>query len=87
MTGKGEDMKGEEFNFKNWREIRDWAEERGYKKIAKRLELNNKYWNSCGEFGRSQVAICDAIRYAQDIEEVADVIEQELESDEVLALA
>lgn len=87
MTGKGEDMKGEDFNFENWREIRDWAEEHGYKKIAKRLELNNKYWNSCGEFGRSQVAICDAIRYAQDIEEVADVIEQELESDEVLALA
>lgn len=80
-------MKGEDFDFKNWREIRDWAEEHGYKNIVKRMELNNKYWNSCGEFGRSQVAICDAIRYAQDIEEVAGVIEQELASDEVTALA
>lgn len=80
-------MKGSDFNFKNWREIRDWAEERGYKNIVKRMDLNNKYWNSCGEFGRSQVAICDAIRYAQDIEEVAESIEHELEEDEVLALA
>lgn len=79
-------MKGEELNFKNWRDIRDWAEEHGYKNIVKRMELNNECWISSGEFGRSQVAICDAIRYAQDIEEVADVIEQELESDEVLAL-
>lgn len=79
-------MKGEELNFKNWRDIRDWAEEHGYKNIVKRMELNNECWISSGEFGRSQVAICDAIRYAQDIEEVADAIEQELESDEVLAL-
>lgn len=80
-------MKGEEFDFKNWREIRDWAEEHGYKNIVKRMELNNRCWNSSGEFGRSQVAICDAIRYAQDIEEVAGVIEQELAGDEVTALA
>lgn len=80
-------MKGKDFDFKNWREIRDWAEEHGYKNIVKRMELNNRCWNSSGEFGRSQVAICDAIRYAQDIELIADAIEQELASDEVTALA
>lgn len=81
-------MKGNKMKeFRNWREIRDWAEEHGYKNIVKRLELNNKNWNSCGEFGRSQVAICDAIRFASDVEEVAEVIEQELAGDEVLALA
>lgn len=79
-------MKGSEFNFKNWREIRDWAEERGYKNIVKRMDLNNRCWNSSGEFGRSQVAICDAIRYAQDIDKIAEHIEHELEEDEVLAL-
>lgn len=70
--------------FRNWREIKEWCEEHGYKKIAQRLELNNRCWNSSGEFGRSQVAICDAIRYAQDIDEVCEVIEEELQEDILL---
>lgn len=77
-------MKGEDFDFKNWREIRDWAEEHGYKNIVKRMELNNRCWNSSGEFGRSQAAICDAMRSArtkEEREEVAQMIEQELTSD------
>ena len=52
--------------------------------MAERMELNNTCWNSCGEFGRSQVAICDAMRNAEteeEREEVAQVIEQELTSD------
>ena len=70
--------------FKNWREIMEWADAHGYKNMAERMELNNTYWNSCGEFGRSQVAICDAMRNAETEEErkeVAQAIEQELTSD------
>mgnify|MGYP000170441263 CR=1 FL=1 len=70
--------------FKNWREIMEWADTHGYKNMAERMELNNACWNSCGEFGRSQVAICDAMRNAEKEEErkkVAQVIEKELTSD------
>jgi len=70
--------------FKNWREIMEWAGAHGYKNMAERMELNNTCWNSCGEFGRSQVVICDAMRNAETEEErkeVAQVIEQELTSD------
>ena len=47
---------------KTWREIRDWAVENDYKHLAARMELNNRCWNSSGEFGRSQVEICDTLR-------------------------
>ena len=70
--------------FKNWREIMEWADTHGYKNMAERMEFNNTCWNSCGEFGRSQVAICDAMRNAEteeEREEVAQAIEQELTSD------
>ncbi len=76
--------------FKSWRDIMAWAEERGFKNIVKRMEMNNKYWNSCGEFGRSQVAICDALRFAEDEDErveIAERMERELASDEILEYA
>lgn len=51
--------------FNNWRDIKDWAEEHGYHNMAKRMQMNNDYWMSSGEFGRNQVAICDAMRFAK----------------------
>ena len=71
--------------FKTWRDILDWANRGGYKKMAKRMELNNRCWNSSGEFGRSQVAICDAMRFAKSEDErieVAESIEKELAGEE-----
>lgn len=47
--------------FTNWHEIKEWFEERGYYLTAERMQLNNDCWMSSGEFGRSQVAICDAM--------------------------
>ena len=73
--------------FKTWRDVRDWAGAHGYKNIVKRMDLNNQCWNSSGEFGRSQVAICDTMRNARSEEarhEWAQRIEKELETDEVL---
>lgn len=75
--------------FKNWREVMEWAKKNNYHKMARRMEINNDCWNSCGEFGRSQVAICDAMRQAESEEErreVAEVIEQELAGDIVCDL-
>ena len=37
------------------------------------MDLNNRCWNSSGEFGRSQVAICDAIRNAETEEEAEEI--------------
>lgn len=71
--------------FKTWTDIKAWSVEHGYDLLAKRLQLNNDMWWSSGEFGRSQVAICDAMRSAEDLHEVAAEIEAELASDEVLA--
>ncbi|MBQ1308106.1 MAG: hypothetical protein IIY54_10580 [Ruminococcus sp.] len=59
--------------FKNWREIKDWATEHGYDKMAERMQLNNDAWNSSGEFGRNQVAICDAMRAAKTEEEREEI--------------
>ena len=76
--------------FKNWREIMEWAERNGYEKMARRMNINNSCWNSCGEFGRSQVAICDAMRYAEseaERHETAQNIEHGLENDIMLELA
>ena len=76
--------------FKSFKDIIEWAEAHGYKKMARRIEINNRCWESSGEFGRSQVAICDAMRHAEseeEREEVAQVIEQELATDVVLEIA
>lgn len=73
-----------EGEFNSWRDIMEWADEKGFKNLAERMELNNTCWSSSGEFGRSQVAICDAIRHAgteEEREEVARLMEQELASD------
>ena len=77
--------------FKSWRDIKDWAEENGFKHLPTRLQANNDYWMSSGEFGRNQVAICDALRFADSEEdrlEIARTIEKELSEelvDQILA--
>lgn len=71
-------------DFKSWRDIRDWADRGEYKRMVKRMDINNACWNSSGEFGRSQVAICDAMRFAKSEEErieVAEEIEESLKED------
>jgi hypothetical protein len=73
--------------FKGWRDILSWAKENGFERISKRLEINNACWNSSGEFGRSQVAICDAMRFAESEEErmsIAEDIEESLKGDIVI---
>ena len=73
--------------FKSWRDIRDWADRGGYKRMAKRMAINNACWNSSGEFGRSQIAICDAMRFAESEEErtrIAEDIEESLKGDVVI---
>lgn len=49
-------------NFETWRDILDWVETHKLNNLAERMRLNNDCWNSSGEFGRSQVEICDSIR-------------------------
>lgn len=68
--------------FKNWHDIQDWAKENGFKNIVKRMQINNDCWASSGEFGRSQVRICDSLRFCDSEEErleVARELEEELE--------
>lgn len=55
--------------FKDWKDIKLWAKKHKFDNLAKRLQLNNDCWNSSGEFGRSQVEICDTLRFAQSKEE------------------
>lgn len=50
--------------------------------MAKRMDLNNECWESSGEFGRNQVLICDAMRFAEDEEErmlIAEEFDKECE--------
>lgn len=73
--------------FESWRDIKSWAEKHNFGRLAQRLQLNNDCWQSSGEFGRSQVAICDAMRFADSEDErlkIANEIEQELADDIVL---
>ena len=73
--------------FKSWKDIHDWAWERGFELMANRMRLNNSCWNSSGEFGRSQVAICDAMRFCeteQDRYDMAQHIEDSLKNDDLL---
>ncbi len=72
--------------FKTWHDIQDWAKENGFKNIVKRMQINNDCWNSSGEFGRSQVEICDSLRFCKSEEErleVAENIEESLNHDYV----
>lgn len=75
--------------FKSWRDIKQWALDNGYNLMANRLQLNNDCWNSSGEFGRSQAAICDAMRFAvseKDRHEIANDIEETLKNDELVEI-
>ena len=75
--------------FENWREIKEWAERNGFVRLAKRLQVNNDCWWSSGEFGRSQVYLCDSMRYAESEQErlaVAEQLKKELAGDIVLEL-
>lgn len=62
-----------DLGWKNWKDIKKWAEKNGFKNLAKRMQLNNDCWMSSGEFGRSQVEICDNLRYAEDEEEAKEI--------------
>ena len=62
--------------FKSWKEIMDWAKSNGFNNMAKRMQLNNDCWNSSGEFGRSQVQICDAMRFADSEEDRLEIAKQ-----------
>ena len=66
-------MFGEQMNWKGWEDIKAWAEKKGYKNLAKRMQLNNDCCMSSGEFGRSQRDICDNLRYAQDADEAIEI--------------
>ena len=70
--------------FKNWHDIKDWCEEHGFKTLARRMQLNNDCWASSGEFGRSQVMICDSLRFAES-EEEREEIASALEAGDELA--
>lgn len=59
-------MFGEKMNWKGWEDVKAWAEKNGFTNLVKRMQLNNDCWMSSGEFGRSQVEICDSLRYATD---------------------
>lgn len=75
--------------FKSWQDIKQWALDNGYNHMANRLQLNNDCWMSSGEFGRSQVAICDAMRMAENEAQrkaVAKDIEKELMGDDLAEL-
>lgn len=63
-------------DFKSWRDIREWAKNNGLKHLVARMDLNNQCWNSSGEFGRSQVAICDYIRSAETEDEAIEIAQQ-----------
>lgn len=72
--------------FKNWRDIKGWFEDNGYTALAKRMQMNNDYWNSSGEFGRSQVMICDSMRFAESEEERHEVAKALMGEDELIEL-
>lgn len=61
---------------KSWRDILHLAKELGLKNLARRLQLNNDCWGSSGEFGRDQVAICDAIRLQPTRKEMIAIMKQ-----------
>lgn len=72
--------------FKTWRDIKEWFEKNGYKEMAKRMQLNNDCWMSSGEFGRSQVYICDSMRFAESEEERHEVAKALTDGDDLIEL-
>lgn len=72
--------------FKSWRDIKAWCEDHGHDKLARRMQLNNDCWMSSGEFGRSQVAICDAMRFAESEEEREEIANSFEHEDELIEL-
>ena len=64
--------------FKTWRDIKEWFE--------KRMQLNNDCWWSSGEFGRSQVYICDSMRFAESEEERHEVAKALMGEDDLIEL-
>lgn len=72
--------------FKSWHDIKDWCEENGFDKLAKRMQMNNDCWWSSGEFGRSQVYICDSLRFAESEEERLEVAQALQGGDELIEL-
>lgn len=66
-------MFGEQMKWKGWEDIKAWAEKKGFKHLVARMQLNNDAWMSSGEFGRSQKAICDNLRFAKDEAEALDI--------------
>ena len=72
--------------FKDWHEIMDWCSENGFDKLAKRMKMNNDCWMSSGEFGRSQVMICDSIRFAESEEERLAVAQALQDGDDLIEM-
>lgn len=72
--------------FKSWRDVKEWFEKNGYPKMAKRMQLNNDCWMSSGEFGRSQVYICDSMRFAESEEERHEVAKALMDGDDLIEL-
>ena len=72
--------------FKSWRDIKEWFEKNGYPEMARRMQMNNDCWWSCGEFGRSQVYICDSMRFAESEEERHEVAKALMGEDELIEL-
>lgn len=72
--------------FKTWRDIMHWLEDNGFEKLARRMQLNNDCWNSSGEFGRSQVRICDSMRFAESEEERFEVANQLQSEDDLIEI-
>lgn len=76
--------------WRSWRDILAFVEELGCKALAKRMRINNKCWESSGEFGRSQVEICNTILACRTREEAEDVVrdmEEAMAEDIVVQLA
>lgn len=63
-------------NFKSWCDIRELASKKGFTHLVARMGLNDRCWNSSGEFGRSQVAICDAIRHSETEDDAIEAAQQ-----------
>lgn len=72
--------------FKSWHDIKAWFEDNGYTALAKRMQLNNDCWWSSGEFGRSQVMICDSMRFAESEEERHEVAQELMGEDELIEM-
>lgn len=78
-----------EQGWESWRDILAFVEELGCKALAKRMNINNACWNSCGEFGRCQRYICDSLlicRTREEAEAMAWDLEEMMAEDMVVEL-